>query len=135
MKNNQVKGLADGTRADLMPLNTVPLTTSDLYSDGTVRPAVPAGGSHSAVRVRISAGPFRGELKVSSSGSEGAPVSTATAILMLVVASALAASVVCVASWLAGGAIGLTACGILVAILSVGMYITFRRSIPRARRR
>lgn len=76
-----------------------------------------------------------GELEVTSSESQGSPVSTAIAILVLVTAAALAAVAVGVVGWLAGFpavATGLGACGVLVLIFGVGLYITYWRIWPGA---
>jgi len=92
----------------------------------------PAGAPHLVVRVKGSAGPVKGELEVTSSGPQAAPVSTAIAILVLVTAAALAAVVVGVVGWLSGlpaAATGLGACGALALIFGVGMYVTYWRGV------
>jgi hypothetical protein len=68
------------------------------------------------VRVKGSAGPVKGELEVTSSGSQAAPVSTAIAILVLVTAATLPAVTT-----------GLDACGAFAVIFGAGAYITYRR--------
>jgi hypothetical protein len=83
--------------------------------------------------VKGSAGPVRGELEVTASGSEGSPVSTAIAILILVTAAALAAVAVGVVGWLASFpavATGIGACGVLTLIFGVGLYITYWKGRP-----
>ena len=83
----------------------------------------PADAPHSVVRVKGSAGPVKGELEVTSSERQGSPVSTAIAILVLVIA-------VGVAGWLAGFpavATGLGACGAFAVIFGAGLYITYWR--------
>jgi len=78
------------------------------------RTPAPADAPHSVVRVKGSAGPVKGELEVTSSESQGSPVSTAIAILVLVTAAALAAVAIAVVGWLASFppvATGLGACG------------------------
>jgi hypothetical protein len=92
--------------------------------------AAPADAPHSVVRVKGSAGPVKGELKVTSSGPQAAPVSTAIAILVLVTAATLAAVALGVVGWLAGlpaVATGLGACGAFAVIFGAGVYITYRR--------
>lgn len=92
--------------------------------------SAPAGGHHSVVRVKGSAGPVKGELEVTSSEPQGSPVSTAISILVLVTAAALAAVAVGVAGWLSGlpsAATGLGACGALALTFGVGLYITYWR--------
>jgi len=87
---------------------------------------------HSVVRVKGSAGPVKGELEVTSSGPQAAPVSTAIAILVLVTASTLAAVALGVVGWLTGLptlANGLGACGAFAVIFGVGVYITYRRPV------
>jgi hypothetical protein len=98
------------------------------------RPASSAGALHSTVRVKGSAGPVKGELEVTASGPQAAPLSTAIAILVLVTASALATVALSVAGWLAGLpalATGLGACGFFAMVFGVGVYIAYP---PPARR-
>jgi hypothetical protein len=80
--------------------------------------------------VKGSAGPLKGELKVTTSGAQEAPVSTAIAILVLATAAALAVGVIGAVGWLVGlpavGA-GLSACCAFVLTFISGLYITFRR--------
>jgi hypothetical protein len=95
----------------------------------------PADAPHSVVRVKGSAGPVKGKLEVTSSESQGSPVSTAIAILVLVTAADLAAIAVGVVGWLAGFpavATGLGACVVLALIFGVGLYITCWRIWPGA---
>jgi hypothetical protein len=97
------------------------------------RTLAPADAPHSVVRVKGSAGPVKGELEVTSSESQGSPVSTAIAILVLVTAAALAAVAVGVVGWLAGfptAATGLGACCVLALIFGAGLYITYWRVRP-----
>jgi hypothetical protein len=99
------------------------------------RPAALADAPHSTVRVKGSAGPVKGELEVSSSGPQAAPVSTAIAILVLVTASALAAVALGVVGWLAGLpalATGLGACGAFAVVFGVGVHIAYRRPARRS---
>jgi hypothetical protein len=99
------------------------------------RPPAPADAPHSVVRVKGSAGPVKGELKVTSSEPQGSPVSTAIAILVLVTAAALAAVAVVVVGWLADFppvAAGLAACGAFALIFGVGLYITYWKAQPGA---
>jgi hypothetical protein len=98
--------------------------------------SAPADAPYSVVRVKGSAGPVKGELEVTSSETQGSPVSTAIAILVLVTAAALAAVAVSIAGWLAGFpavATGLGACGAFALIFGAGLYITYWRAQPGAR--
>jgi len=93
-----------------------------------------ADAPYSAVWVKGSAGPVKGELEVISSEPQGSPVSTAIAILVLVTAAALAAVAVGVVGWLAGFpavAAGLAAFGAFALTFGVGLYITYWRVRPR----
>lgn len=97
------------------------------------RTPAPADAPHSVVWVKGSAGPVKGELEVTSSESQGSPVSTAIAILVLVTAAALAAVAVGVVGWLAGFhgvAAGFAACSAFALIFGAGLYITYWKVRP-----
>jgi hypothetical protein len=95
--------------------------------------SAPADARHAAIRVRGSVGPVRGEVEVASSESQGSPLSTAIAVLVLVTASALAAATVGAVGWLIGFPgvpAGLAAFGVLALIFGIGLYITYWRAQP-----
>lgn len=95
-----------------------------------LRTPVSAVAPQAIVRVKGSAGPIKGELEVTSSESQGSPVSTAIAILVLVTAAALAAVAVGVVGWLVSFpavTAGLGAYGALALIFGAGLYITYWR--------
>jgi len=97
--------------------------------------AAPADGHHSAVRVKASAGPVKGELEVTSSGPPESPASTAVTILVLVTAAALAAVTTSLVGWLAALpalVTGAAAYGALAATLGTGLYLAYRRGRPDA---
>jgi hypothetical protein len=87
----------------------------------------------SVVRVKGSAGPVKGELEVTSSEPAGSPMSAAIAVLVLVGASTLATVTIGMVGWLVGFpafATGLAACGVLISIFVVGLYVTYWRPRP-----
>jgi hypothetical protein len=95
-----------------------------------------ADGDQSVVRVKGSAGPLNGELEVTTSGAQEAPVSTAITILVLATAAALAVGAIGAVGWLVGlpaAVAGLSAYGAFVLTFISGLYVTFLRDRPGSR--